>query len=319
MAGPKYYQIDTGAEDDEGNRVMIDTRPFQPFSSYLFFQQLGKQLMSDHELPNRMSAAEIVEGSIGVRRYTNMPIFSVPYVAQAFERGDLEGFRAMFAQMAGDIPRQFMVPGRFVNEIMGGVGEKIHEWDPDGTLGGLGEKVSEDALAMKDSMEDEFMGRVVSDIPFVKSVLPNRINPFTGEHFRTKGPIWRQISAQSEQDSTPWERTLGNVNVSSFDMVGKWNSRTATGAISLEIGRMLMAKGQSGETLGQRLSARVKTLDNLPIELRKQHVNELNKALRDAATIKASRTYPKLFRKELTLKAAQPVLKKSIKGLLDSQ
>jgi hypothetical protein len=318
LAGPKYYQINTGAEDEEGNPVYIDARPYNPFAQYLGFQQVARQMFSEHELPNKMTANEFVDLGLGVRRFSEAPVFAIPYIAQAFERGGMEGMSEMFAKLGGDAMRGFLVPFKSVNEIMGGLGEAVYDWEgDDSTIGNIGLKVSQETLDIKDAMEDEFFGNIVSDIPGLRSVVPTRVDPFTGEYMRTKGPLKRQFLGRTTREQTRWETTLGEVNLKSFDMVGKWRSRSAQQIMSQEIGTMLNARQANGRTLGDNMADQVREKTrNLPIELRRQYINRLNTGLRNAATAKAAAKYHKLFRKELALKKVDPVFRDNISELL---
>jgi hypothetical protein len=293
----------------------------------MWLNQAWNELMSPVEVEHKMTASEWAEGVVGVRRLTDVPLFNVPYMFEALERGDKGSLGQAFQRWAGDISRSFFVPGRALNDFIGGAGELVAEnfGDPAGidedTLDSItrrtGQALADHSLTMKETTEDEFFSSMIGDIPGIRSVVPNRVDPFTGEYLRTKGPLLRQL-AVTTREHTPWEVTMGSVNATSFDMIGKWRSRSAKMLISEEIGKMLQTKGPDGQTLSQRLSAQVDAIGKgKPIEIKQQAVTKINGELREAATVKAAARAPKLFAKEMLVKQSPIFVRENIKELLE--
>ena len=214
------------------------------------------------------------------------------------------------------------MPGRAINDIVGGAAELVAENvsgdDPlDTAVRGASKAVADHALTFKDYTEDEFFSSMVGDIPGLRSVVPNRVDPFTGEYLRVKGPLKRQL-AITTREHTPWEVTMNSVNMSSFDMIGKWRSRSAKMLMSEEVGKMLQTKGPDGRTLSQRLSKQVESVGRgKPIEVKQQAITKINGELREAALARATARAPKLFSKEMLVKQSPVFIRENIKELLE--
>jgi hypothetical protein len=323
FAGPKYYQVNTGTEDEFGNPVYIDTRPDEPLNTFMWLHQAYKEATSPVEVEHKMTDDEWIGGLVGTRRLTDIPILNIPYIAQAIERGDRQSVNQAFLQLAGDIGRSFLVPFKGINDFVGGMAQVAAENIPEDNmitraLKGSAEALADHTLAVINTMEDEFFGSMIGDILGLRAVFNNRVNPFTGEYMKTRGPLKRMVGI-STRSITPWEEMLSSVNMGPFDMIGSWESRSAVIGISEGTGKILRTRQPDGRTYEETIVAKINEMSKgHPIEFKKELVSQYNEAIRGGATKRAldGGRYTAVIQRELEYKEAESLVKQNVKKKL---
>jgi hypothetical protein len=298
----KWFELWTGHEDDNGERVYLDARPFQPLTQFLLLAEAIKHFEWDREkfgeMPNAPTSGEMLDAVVGVRGKSDSAILGLPDIAAAYADGDWEGLKAAGGKLVGGALGSMLSWTRAVNDLAGGM---VQMFDEDSDF-------AQRALVTKTTMDQEFIGGLFKDTPGLREVVKDRVDPFTGEPTINEHPLQKQLFAMQTRKKTPWQRTLESANMTAFDLVGNWKSDSFKRGMQFYVGQILARKDENGETLNQRYAAEIEEqTKGMPVKFKKSRIQAFNKAIQGFALqeIQNDPDYSELFKLEQTAKVLQ--------------
>jgi hypothetical protein len=166
-AGPQWYEINL----PDGRT--IDTRPFAPFSTYLFVADLIKR-MNDGTLLG-MDGKAIAQGLIGVNFRAGTGLMLVDGLTdQLAGVNSVEKLGDIVKRYAGNILSGFAVPFQTIKDI-------VAQFDPEERI-------------MRETREDPLTGPIRTRIPFAGRSLPEAEFPTRAAAFERESPLLRQLT-----------------------------------------------------------------------------------------------------------------------------
>jgi len=275
MAGPKYYQLKVG-QDAEGTDLFMDLRPYQPFAQVAFLTEAFKAV-GEGKMPN-LTAAEMTDAMIGVRRMSEMPIFAVPDLIRSVESSTPEAFFKSIKTLIGQPLAAPFTPMKTIVDGMAAMG--ITE-NPE----------------LKDVAGNELLGPLMAATPGGRDVLvPPRINPITGKPMVSEHPGLRQLAGLSIQKLTPLEQTIRGAKISGRTISGEYYNPDANRLVDELIGKIL-SRETGGRTVGDAINQAVlQRTGDMPIEYRREMLRQVFAQVRKAAVMQARTIDNSLFR-----------------------
>lgn len=285
LAGPKYYQIRAG-KDKDGNEILEDLRAYQPFTSFLFFEEVVHKL-SKGERPN-ISAAELLDATTGIRRVTEVPMFGIVDVIRSIDASSPDAFINALKPFIGQAVAAPFVPLRMMSDALNAVGV-------------------ESAGNYKDTEGNELLGPAVETIPGVRNILPNRPDPYTGLPGSTQFPAQRQLLGRSLRSVTPLDMAVQESGLSLGDLLGNFDNPEANRMVTERIGKML-AHPVGDSTFNARLGDLISNkLSDKPIEYRREFIKKIFTTLRAEAKTSAFAENPIIFMEDMIRNAPEPL------------
>lgn len=196
-AGEHWWEI----KRDDGRTV--DARPFAPFSTFLFYGELMKQLAENPDPQAlRMTTQDLTQGFLSINRIAGTGLVAVDLLR--------EGSLDRKAQLIGDALSQYMggftVPFTTIKDVVAGTS------DP------------EEAV-MRDTRTPDFTKSVggipVSVAPMMRNVpglsqkLPPFVSPLKSGKIRQEEPLFRQFTGISRRTKTPTETEVDRLAIES--------------------------------------------------------------------------------------------------------
>lgn len=266
IAGGKYYELKFPNSD--GTESVVDLRSYQPFRMYL---AMAEYLQASVEgRPMNMSPSEATDEFLGARRLEEVPIFALPDLIRSLQSENPEIVKNVIERPAGQILAGFFTPLRAVMDVAGGVGQILNN------------EVLKSQTILRDSAGQEKTGPLISNTPIANTLLPARVDPFTGQPLMTEHPFLRQFGGVTARRQTKLEQIIkGTPKVAVGDLIGDFGNQRANELISKGIGNALMLPTGEGETLGDGLAELIQGFEDP--SLRKEVIKEIFTQLREAA------------------------------------
>lgn len=233
-AGPRWYQIKTGV-DAQGNAKVIDTRPFAPFSTYLFLAdvikhavnagqdswQNGRNLLQALQ-DQGMSSDDIIQGFLSMNRLGGTGLV----FADIIKEGSTDRKMDMLADFVGNYLSGFTVPIRILKDFVAG------------EQGGP-------AATIRENRAQDLLGKIVNPTlgNFPQTMLPESLQlPEATSSLRkgvltTETPIQRQLTGVAARTINPVEQEVARLDVAG----SRFMPRTG----DLELDRL--TKGKMGD------------------------------------------------------------------------
>jgi hypothetical protein len=260
-AGPKYYQIRTG-KDEQGNEKMWDLRSYQPFTSILFFQDMMRSIGRGEAI--NINAAELNEAVTGLRRSAEVPLLAFTDVIRNIDSTNPDTFVNSLKPFVGQFIAAPFIPLRSMLDLAGGT-------------------VSPGMAEYKDTAGNELTGPLLSNIPGAREALPDRIDPFTGQSSKTDHPVLRQLGGVSLKTVTPLDDLIQQSNLSLGDLLGNYADPEARQMVAKKIGEFLNTE-VGGTTINSKLANMISTLTaSASIEDRRDLIRKVYSELRGDA------------------------------------
>lgn len=274
VGGPKYYHI-YAPQDDPNKPLLEDARPFQPFVSYLFLAELAKSISTNQ--PLNITSNEMVDAIAGIRRLSEVPVFSIVDTLRALNSTDPAVIERAIKTPAGQFFASFFVPLRTITELYGGFAD------------------DEKFLSLRDTEGQELVGPTISNIPgLAAAALPARVSQWTGEPMVQAHPLRRQFTGVGQTEVTRLQDlAMSTPDVDINAMIGEQGSPEATALVSQKLGKILTTE-INGRAVGDILAAAIESEYPDPVE-RREVLQEVFTELREAAVEEAEQENPKAF------------------------
>lgn len=273
LAGPKYYHIKTG-HNENGDPEFTDIRSYRPISDYMFIEHMMKAAANGQD-PN-LTAAEFTDALTGLRRLNEVAIFALPDIIRQIDATNPGAFVNSLKPFVGQWLGGFTTPFRTINDVRGALGDKS-------------------AVVNKDISGNEVVGPTMNNIPGVRDLLPNRIDPFTGEVSGQEHPGIR-LAGPAIRSQTLLEQHIQMLGVPMNDLMGNYADPEADRLVRAKMGALLGSKGEDGLSLANRIGMNIEQMmANQPIEMRRTIIRELYKGLRETAQQQAEAENPYAF------------------------
>lgn len=257
-AGEKWYEIKLGD-------TTLDSRPFGPFSTYLFFAEaLRRQLRGD-----KAFTTEEIAGAIGASTGPSGTAISVAEKLYDYAaNGKWDKWQRVLKQEAGEWGRALLTPVRQVKDL-------IAAFDDSQAI-------------MRDSSSEPFLGEIKESIPYADTSLPPAHKATTAAPIRQERPAakaitgWRVITPKSFL-----EKQLDELNFKSSEILPSTGNRQADAVLKRVMG-----------PLADELSAELERdpeFKRLSRAARGQLLREELKRVREEARMLAEEEDPELF------------------------
>lgn len=210
-AGEKWYEIKVGDK-------RIDTRPWNPFSSYLFVAELAKRttqgtlLKADAETLAKELTSGIFSGNF--RAGAGLSILD-SMVSAVLEGGEnLEKASQHLREVAGQVAGGFLQPITTFRELYADYGRFLTE------------NAKEEAK-LRATKEEPFMAQIKRKIPGVSQTLPEQELPLSAKTPELESPtiggipISRQLTGISQQTRTPLEAEVNRLGLTRQEIQGR--------------------------------------------------------------------------------------------------
>lgn len=214
--GPKWYQLELPAEDESGNKRIIDMRPFAPISTAMYLGELIRAQLGEE---TQLTGQDALEAFAGIRRLSGTPLALLDFIEEA--RSPEE-----FASGAN----------RYVQNLLGGL------TTPAKTLRDLLSFFDEDEGVFRDREAEAELGPIklpavfsemIANLPVIgKAALPAASTPTREGALGAEEPVGgiptpalRQLTGLNVQTRTPLEEETQRLQL---------QPRTKTGVSSLD-------------------------------------------------------------------------------------
>jgi hypothetical protein len=196
-AGEKWYELRVGDK-------RIDTRPFAPFSTYLFMAEA----MSN---PDNIKPADYASALLSLNR-----IAGTGLVLTDMMRGKkFETFMNSAVRFAGEYLGGFSVPARTFKDIYSAV--------------------NPEEAKIRDIRDSELTGPTARNIPVLSQTLPETESPMKEENPRTENPLLRQFTGLSVSTKTSLEQEINKLNADT----GKLYPKTGIPEADREVSKIM--------------------------------------------------------------------------------
>ncbi len=273
LSGPKYYQMNLGPDED-GNNVYADLRPYNPFVQFMFIEHTMKSVLKG-ETPN-LTAAELTEALLGLRRLSEVPIFAFPDIIRQVDSSSPDAFANSLKPLLGQWMAGAFTPFRMFGDIAGAMGV-------------------EEAVHHKDMAGNELTGPTIGQIPILREVLPDRVDPFTGKPSGQEHPGVRLLGPNLHH-ATTLEQEISKTGMPLNDLLGNYADPEADRLVRKHLGQMLGTRLNNGKLLANELGEAIRNATSgQSIEVHKTVIRELYTQLREEAKAKAMAENPYAF------------------------
>lgn len=182
FAGPRWYEVNSG------NGRTIDMRPFQPFSSYLFFAEMMNQA-GGIKTGTPLELKDFSEVLGGFRRIAGTGLVLIDAVSD-FEKGvSTEAHWKRVQKFIGEFVGGFTVPYRTIKDFMS--------------------ELSPEDRVVRDIRERPIAGPTLRNLPIMGRTLPEMFSPVRKEVLTTEEPGIRQLTGLTFKQP----RTLGQSEI----------------------------------------------------------------------------------------------------------
>jgi len=296
MAGPKYYQMNLG-KDEDGNDQLVDMRPYNPFNQFLFIEHVMRAAANGKE-PN-LTAAELTEALLGLRRLNEVGVFALPDIIRQIDSSNPGAFMNSLKPIAGQYMAGAFTPFSIPLDVGAAAG-----------IDKLGEQ--------KDLSGNELVGPTINQIPVLRDILPARPDPFTGKAGEVQHPGIRLLGP-NVRNTTVLEQEISTTGMPLNDLMGNFADPEADRLVRQKIGDALGQRTPNGQTMANLLGEQIaKATAGQPIELKKDMLRMLFVELRKTASQSAMAENPMAFMEYIIRQqpeTVRPILRNQLQPL----
>lgn len=255
MAGEKWYEIIIGL-DEEGKQIVIDARPFAPFSTYLF---LAEAMLR----PKNIEGKDWALATIGVNRVAGTGLAFVDLMRGKVKE---QTVKDVMGSVAGAYLGGFTVPFGTVKDLYSGL-------DPEETI-------------TRDTRQNPFLGNLMRNLPEASQLLPEVNSMTTTKRVRAENPITKQLTGLRVKTKDPVSRKIDELNMSWGQLSPRTGNKQAD-----NIMRGYM--GQAMEVVGPKFIAS-KEFQAMGPATQAKALNELFKITKGHARARLANEHPRL-------------------------
>ena len=237
LAGEKWYEIKFG------NKV-IDTRPFPPFSTYLFLAEVmlngGKNI----------SPSDWAQAAIGINRIAGTGLALVDLINRNV---DYKNVKSVVGNIVSTYVGGFTVPFVTIKDIIGNF--KLEE------------------RTVKETREIPIIGAAIGNIPGLQELLPTKYSMFQDKPLEREMPLLRQLTGLTVTTKPYIQKELDRMGKDIGDLIPKTGNLEANRIISKQTGVIL---NRFNEVL--EMSEKYQTMDSADkLEFLKSLISEATK------------------------------------------
>lgn len=203
LAGEKWYEIKVGDK-------RIDTRPFAPFSTYLFFAEL---MVNGSE---RISGSDWAQASIGINRVAGTGLALIDLVGQ---KVDAKNAKNVINGIVSSYIGGFTTPFVTVKDIIGNF--RLEE------------------RTIKETKELPIIGGAIGNIPGLNELLPTKFSMFQDKPLEREAGLLRQLTGITLKTKSFIEKELDRMSKDIGDLIPKTGNLEANRIISKQTGVIL--------------------------------------------------------------------------------
>lgn len=296
MAGPKYYQLKAG-KDEDGNDRLIDLRVYRPFDQFLFIDHV-MSAVGQGQNPN-LTAAELTDALLNVRRLNEVGLFAISDIIRQADSSNPGAFINSLKPIAGQYMAGVLTPFRIPTDISAALGHEA-------------------SATHKDLSGNEFLGPSIQQIPGLREVLPTRPDPFTGKVAKSDHPAVRLLGPNVRNVSR-LEQIAAETGLPMNDLFGNYSDPLADRLVRQKLGDLLGRKLANGETMANFIGEQLSTqLADKPIEFKKDLIRQLFSQLRETAYQSAMTENPMAFMEHVIRQQPEtmrPILRNKLQEL----
>lgn len=242
FAGEKWYEMRVGDR-------LIDMRPFNPFSAYLFVADLAKR--ANNNTLNTLTIRDVVQGVLGANMRAGTGLFVVDeFLNELTGISDPDKMQRKLAEFTGEAVGGFFTPFQTIKDV-------VAEFD-------------ESQAIVRNRKESPFLGAALSRIPYADSEFaPLESRTREGDLIRQE-PLLRQLTGITvQQPKNPAEAELDRLGFSFQEIQPSTGSSVADQLISKHMGKLVenvvgkfvqqpgyqrLSNAQQGEMIRQMLN-----------------------------------------------------------------
>lgn len=299
FAGPKYWDLKVGQNPD-GSAKYEDLRNYDPFGKYLAAADIFDRVTKGQSLEDLpYSLNEKIDMAAGIRRLTEIPLFSVTDIARGFNNSFDEGWRAL-SKPAGQYFGGFFRPFSFIQDLY--------------------ESQNPKEAVQRDTEYSEFTGPARQNIGFAlpdKYKLPPRIDYTTGD------PIPHESTGTSQlgltfRSSNPLKDVIANLpGLLESDLVGGYGSQEADALVARSMGTILGLEIQKGMPLRNLIAEIFNSgLSETTPQFKASIMKTVFKLLRGSSVNLAKTLRPDLYMKEDIKKSAPDFAQETVGDII---
>lgn len=181
-AGEKWYEIQVGDK-------VIDTRPFNPFASYLFMADVTRKLLRGEE--GKLTSKDIMLGIFSSNMRAGMGLYAMDQVINGVygwlsRTGEAAKWTDLIKSSFGEVAGGLLTPFNQVKEFLGGFSDYI----------------------VREKRTDPFWGPIKEKLPWLESTLPELYTPTKEGPVIRELPIVRQLTGLATRTKTVFEKEL---------------------------------------------------------------------------------------------------------------
>ena len=203
LAGEKRYEIKVGGKT-------LDTRPFAPFSTYLFF---GELMVRGGE---RISGSDWAQAAIGINRVAGTGLALIDLIGQKVDTNNVKNVvNGIVSSYIGG----FTVPFITIKDIIGNF--KLEE------------------RTVKETKELPIIGGAIGNIPGLNELLPTKYSMFEDKPLQREQSLLRQLTGLTFKTKSFIEKELDRMGKDVGDLIPKTGNLGANRIISKQTGVIL--------------------------------------------------------------------------------
>lgn len=203
LAGEKWYEIKFGDKT-------IDTRPFAPFSTYLFFAELMTRG------GDRISGSDWAQAAIGINRVAGTGLALIDLIGQ---KVDAKNAQNIVNSIVSSYVGGFTVPFITIKDIIGNF--RLEE------------------RTVKETKELPIIGGAIGNIPGLNELLPTKYSMFEDKPLQREQSLLRQLTGLTLMAKPFIQKELDRMGKDVGDLIPKTGNLEANRIISKQTGVIL--------------------------------------------------------------------------------
>jgi len=207
-AGEKWYEIQAGDK-------VIDTRPFNPFASYLFMADVTHKLI--HGNLDRLTSKDIALGVFSSNMRAGMGLYAMDQIFNAISRtGDPQKAADLVKSMAGELVGGFLTPFNQIKEFISGF----------------------DKYIVREKRSDPFWGPIKEKMPWLDRTLPELYSPTKEGPVTRELPVLRQVTGLAISTKNSFEKELDRLGFQYAEIFHSTGNPEADNLIKKHMGEL---------------------------------------------------------------------------------
>lgn len=260
LAGPKFNLVDTGTKDEEGNSLYVDTRVYDPFTSYLALADLVKAQLEGRNVSDVLDPSAVTDMLFGFRNLQNTGLAAIDVIQNlsgGHEIGD--SLSLAIQRLAGSKLGMMSIFFKGLkdgsNAIFSGEDPTIPSIAADPLTGPFLANLPEEAQIMAMNFAKLQNDPEQGGLP--PGHVPTRALPSKQEHART-----RFFTGVTLQSMNAIERMADAVNMNQTDFLGGGlGDPVANDSLKKAMGSIIGRKVNEQDTIGDIISRAILTAE----------------------------------------------------------